>query len=400
MPNETRGDSQPDRAQQTSARVASYESGADASLLPTPAAPPTAVRVVPVAPIVSPTSVGSAQVAAEVERAEAYRKRAHAPATLKAYRTDWRHFAGYCGDRGARALPADPLVVRTYLAYCADRLGLKVSTLQRRVAAIAHFHREAGVPLDTNDAAFRATWRGIRRTHGVAVDAKVPAVTEEIKAMIDRLADTPAGLRDRALLLVGFAGGFRRSELCALDVEDLVAWEEDGIRIRVRSSKTDQEGRGSLKDVPFASHPRYCPVRSLRAWLDRAEIESGALFRPLARGGRVLPRRLTDQWVARVVKEAVAGVLREQAERAWARLPGGGQRRQNREIWLDAYVRRGVRRYAGHSLRAGFVTSAAAAGARMDEIMDQTGHTRVDTLLRYIRNARSIRASAAARLGL
>lgn len=344
-------------------------------------------------------TVSAEQVAAEVSQAELYRERAHAPATLKAYRTDWAHFAVYCADRGARPLPADALVVRTYLSYCADRLGLKVSTIQRRVAAIAHFHRQAGIPLDTNDAAFRETWRGIRRTHGVAPDVKAPTVTEEIRAMIDRLPASLTGVRDRALLLVGFAGGFRRSELCAMDVED-VAWHTDGIRILVRTSKTDQEGSGLLKDIPYAEHPEHCPVRALRDWLDLAEIDAGPVFRPLSKTGRVLPRRLTDQWVARTVKSAIRPVALEQAERAWARLSSSQQQRHDHEVWIAAHVKRSLGRYAGHSLRAGFVTSAAAAGARVDEIMDQTGHTRVDTLLRYIRNARAIRAGAAAKLGL
>jgi integrase len=339
-------------------------------------------------------------VAIEIGQAEIYRERAHAASTLKAYRTDWAHFALYCADRGARPLPADPLVVRTYLSYCADRLGLKVSTLQRRVAAIAHFHRQAGQPLDTNDAAFRETWRGIRRTHGVAPEEKAPTVTEEVKAMVERLPATLVGVRDRALLLLGFAGAFRRSELCALDVADIVVWDPDGIRIRVRTSKTDQEGAGLLKDISYAQHPEFCPVRSLRDWLDLAEIDAGPLFRPLSKAGRVLPRQLTDQWVARSIKRAITPVAVEQAERAWARLSATQQQRHDREVWRAEYVRRVVGRYAGHSLRAGFVTSAAAAGARVDEIMDQTGHTRVDTLMRYVRNARAIRAGAAAKLGL
>jgi integrase len=355
--------------------------------------------LVPLAPA-ELVHIGPAQVAAEIGQAEVYRERAHTLSTLKAYRSDWAHFAVYCADRGARPLPADPLVVRTYLSYCADRLGLKVSTLQRRVAAIAHFHRQAGQPLDTNNDAFRETWRGIRRTHGVAPEEKAPTVTEEVKAMVERLPATLVGVRDRALLLLGFAGAFRRSELCALDVADIVVWDQDGIRLRVRTSKTDQEGAGLLKDIPYAQHPEFCPVRSLRDWLDLAEIDVGPLFRPLSKAGRVLPRRLTDQWVDRTLKRAITPVAAEQAERAWARLSATQQQRHDREVWRAEYVRRVVARYAGHSLRAGFVTSAAAAGARVDEIMDQTGHTRVDTLMRYVRNARAIRAGAAAKLGL
>jgi site-specific recombinase XerD len=344
-------------------------------------------------------AVGPQQIAAEVGTAENYRERAYAAATLRAYRADWRHFVAYCAARGASALPADPLVVRTYLAVCADRDARKVATLQRRLAAIAYHHREAGHVLDTRDAALRATWRGIRRTHGVAPTEKTAAVTEIVCAMVDALPPSLAGVRDRALILVGFAGAFRRAELVALDLADLL-WQEDGVRIVVRSSKTDQEGAGRLKDIPFARHTEHCPVRALREWLELAAIDAGPVFRPLSKTGRVLPRRLTDQWVALAIKQAVTPVAQRQAARAWHRLSHTARARHNQAVWEAAFVTRVVRQHAGHSLRAGFVTSAAAAGARLDEIMDQTGHARVDTVMRYVRNARALRASAAAKLGL
>lgn len=288
-------------------------------------------------------------------------------------------------------------MVRTYLATCADRLGLKVATLRRRLAAIAHAHAEAGHQLDTRNATFCATWRGIRRTHGVAQAAKAPVVTEVVKAMLDALPDTPALLRGRALL-VGFAGGFRCSELCALDVADL-QWEPDGVRLLVRPSKTDQEAAGMLKALPYAEHPEYCPVRA--PGLDRARRRrGGAVFRPVSKTGTVLPRRLTDQWVTLTVQRALAPVARIQAEPAWEKRSRTQQAQEDRAVWIAAYVARMTRRYAGHSLRAGVGTSAAAAGARIDEIMDQTGQKDVKTVMRYVRNARSVRASAAAKLGL
>lgn len=347
-----------------------------------------------------PYAVTPAEVAAEVGTAEAYREKAYAASTLRAYRSDWRDFVAYCAARGASPLPADPLVVRTYLAVAAERDGRKVATLQRRIAAIAYHHREAGHALDTADAALRATWRGIRRTVGVAPARKDSAVTEVIRAMVATLPDTLLGVRDRALLLLGFAGAFRRGELAALDVADLVQWDADGVRCLVRRSKTDQEGEGRFKDVPYGNDPATCPVRALREWLDRAAIEGGPVFRPLDRWGRVLPQRLTPQVVALAVKRAVAPVARAQAEEAWSRLSTRGQAEHDREVWVAGRVRAAVRRFAGHSLRAGFVTSAAAAGARLDEIMDQTHQTDVKTVMRYVRNARAIRLSAAARLGL
>ena len=343
--------------------------------------------------------VGAEAVAAEVGTAETYRERAYAAATLRAYRADWRHFVAYCAARGAAPLPADPLVVRTYLAVSADREGRKVATLQRRLAAIAYHHREAGHALALDDPALKATWRGIRRTHGVAPAEKAAAVTETVCAMVDALPPTLAGVRDRALILVGFAGAFRRAELVALDVADL-DWQTDGVRITVRSSKTDQEGAGRLKDLPFARHREHCPVLALQEWLERAGIDAGPVFRPLSKAERVLPRRLTDQWVALAIKRAVVPVAERQATRAWHRLSHTARARHDQAVWQAAFVAKIVRQHAGHSLRAGFVTSAAAAGARLDEIMDQTGHARVDTVMRYVRNARALRASAAAKLGL
>ncbi len=141
-------------------------------------------------------------------------------------------------------------------------------------------------------------------------------------------------------------------------------------------------------------------MRALREWLDRAGIEAGPILRPVNKKGEVLPRRLTDQVVALAVKRAVAPVARAQAERDWDRMSTKAQARHDRGVWLDDRVREAVLHYAGHSLRAGFVTSAAAAGARLDEIMDQTHQADVKTVMRYVRNARSIRLSAAAKLGL
>lgn len=364
------------------------------------------------------TLVGAEQVAEEVAEAERARSRAYAPKTLHAYRRDWEHFAAYCADRGARALPADPLVVRTYLTVCARRL--KVATLHRRIAAIAFHHRQAGHELDTNDAAFRETWRGIRRTKTVAQSRKAAAVTAEIKAMLAHLPnDTLAGLRDRALLLVGFAGAFRRSELVGLDLMD-VRFEPGGLRILVRSSKTDQEGAGLQKEIPYMAHPETCPVRALRDWLEAAELTeleavppvfepdplTGELrtalpvFRPLSKSGRVLARRLSDKWVVLLVKRVARAIFAHAAEQEWEKLSARQQARHDRDEWVARHADAATARYAAHSLRAGFITTAAANGEPIHKIMEQTGHVRYETVAGYIRNARAISESAAARLGL
>lgn len=209
---------------------------------------------------------------------------------------------------------------------------------------------------------------GIRRKFGVAQQGKKAAVTEDILAMLATLSGDLRGVRDRALLLIGFAGAFRRSELVALDVED-VEISGDGLVINLRRSKTDQGGKGRLLGIPFGSNADSCPVTAFQDWLHVAGINSGALFRGVSTQGKLLTR-LSDKGVARAVKRA--------AEKAG----------------LDA------ERYSGHSLRAGLATSAAAGGAYDRDIMRQTGHKRVETLHRYIRKEELFQDNVVKRTGL
>jgi integrase len=213
-------------------------------------------------------------------------------------------------------------------------------------------------------------FQGIRRTLGSAPDQKNAAITAEVRAMVETLEPgTPLGIRDRALLLVGFAGAFRRSELVSLDVADLV-FNSDGLVVQVRRSKTDQEGIGRKVGLPFGSNPLTCPVRSLRTWLDTAGIVSGPIFRSIDRHANIANTRLTDQSVALVVKRC-------------ARAAG-----------LDS------ERYAGHSLRSGLATAAAMADVSERAIMAQTGHKSLPMVRRYIRDGSLFRRNAAAAVGL
>jgi site-specific recombinase XerD len=196
--------------------------------------------------------------------------------------------------------------------------------------------------------------RGIRRTLGSAKAKKAPAVAAKIRGMVAQAPGGLTGLRDRALLLLGFAGAFRRSELVALDVED-VAENEAGLLVRIRSSKTDQEGEGVT--IAIARGELACPVKALRAWLDAAGIEAGPIFRPIDKSGTVRPSRFTCRSVANLVK-------------AYAERAG-----------LDASA------YSGHSLRSGFLTSAAGKGASIFKMMDVSRHKSVDTLRGYVRDA-------------
>jgi integrase len=257
--------------------------------------------------------------------------------------------------------------VAAYIAECAGHL--KPGSIQRRSNAIAEAHKAAGVESPTHAAIVRNTLKGIRRTLGTAPAQKAAALTNDIRAMVDAADDGLIGARDRALILLGFAGAFRRSELVGLEVEDC-AFGKDGLTVTLRRSKTDQTGEGRKIGIPYGANPDTCPVRNLQEWISQAGISTGPLFRSINRHGQVQAGRLSGIDVARVVKKL--------AERAG----------------LDAS------KYAGHSLRAGHATSAAIAGASERSIMRQTGHRSVQMVRRYIRDGSLFRENSAGKLGL
>jgi site-specific recombinase XerD len=301
------------------------------------------------------------------DQAREYVRHARAANTLRAYRADWHDFTDWCQEHDQQPLPATPDALALYLTARAQTC--KISTLQRRLSAISQAHQAAGYEAPTNAASVRAVWSGIRRMKGTAPTQKAPAVTQDIRAMCAVLPAGLLGTRDRALLLLGFAAALRRSELVGLDRED-VTISSDGLTVLLRRSKTDQEGQGRQIGVPYGSRPETCPVRALLAWLEASRIETGPLFRGVNRHGQLLPGRLSDRAVARVVQ------------------------RQAEAAGLDAT------KYAGHSLRAGLATSAAAAGASERAIMNQTGHKSVAMVRRYIREGSLFRENAAAVVGL
>ena len=302
---------------------------------------------------------------AEIELASDFARAEKAEATRRAYWGDFNAFRAWCGDRGVSPLPAAAETVAAFLAAEAHR-GLKPSSIGRRLAAVRFAHKLAGHEPPTNSEAVRATMRGIRRTVGAAPVRKAPVTADHARAMATAAPDTLGGLRDRALLLLGFAGAFRRSELVGLDVADLEECDE-GLRIHIRRSKTDQEGQGATIAI-VRGGSTACPVKALQAWLLAADIATGPLFRAVAKGGRVGTARLSDRSVAEIVKRC-AGM-----------------------VGLDPAA------YAGHSLRAGFLTSAAARGASVFKMMDVSRHKSVDTLRGYIRDAELFRDHAGAGL--
>ena len=297
---------------------------------------------------------------AEVKAAASYAKAEKAASTRRAYKTDFSIFQSWCADRGASALPAEPATVAAFLAWEADR-RTRPSTIGRRVAAIRYAHKLAGHEIPTDDERVRATVRGIRRAVGAAPNKKAPATSDRIMAMAPVAGARLGGLRDRALLLLGFAGAFRRSELVALDIEDIEEIK-DGLRVMIRRSKTDQEGKGAI--IAIARGASACPVAAYKAWIEAANISAGPVFRPIAKGERLQESRLTDRSVAKIVKAHAA------------------------RIGLDPAA------FSGHSLRSGFLTSAAARGASIFKMMDVSRHKSMDTLRGYVRDAELFRDHA------
>jgi site-specific recombinase XerD len=287
-----------------------------------------------------------------------------AVSTRKAYSTDFRIFKAWCDGKGVGSLPASPETVAAFLAHETGD-GTKPSTLGRHIAAIRYAHKLAHLDTPTDSEAVKATLRGIRRTFGGAKVRKAPAVAAKMLSMVTLAPDSVAGLRDRALLLLGFAGAFRRSELVALDVAD-IAEAKTGLLITIRRSKTDQEGEGVT--IAIARGDVACPARALREWLDAAGIETGPIFRPINKARTIASSRLTDQSVAKIVK-------------AYAERAG-----------YDAST------FSGHSLRSGFLTSAAAKGASIFKMMDVSRHKSVDTLRGYVRDAELFKDHAGAGL--
>lgn len=318
-------------------------------------------------------ATGDAELAALqplADRAAGYAAAAQAEATRKVYARDWLRFRGWCAELplGAQPLPAAPALVALYITHLADG-GSKPSTIARALVAIGQAHRLAGHESPCSEAPVPSTMKGIRARLGSAPTQKAAAVVPTLRAMLATLGAGLGGMRDRALLTLGFAGAFRRSELVALDVVDL-AWTADGLEVTIRRSKTDQEGWGRKVGVPYGGTPASCPVRSVRAWLDAAAITAGPVFRPVAKGGRSGDERLSDRAVALVVKRAASAAGFDPAT------------------------------FAGHSLRAGLATSAAKAGKSERSIMAQTGHRSSAMVRRYIRDATLFDDNAAAGIGL
>ncbi len=306
----------------------------------------------------------------QVASARRYVAAASAPATRKAYSSDWRQFAIWCSGRGVEALPATPAVVATYVADQADA-GKKVSTMERALVAISKAHQLANAKDDpAKHLVVKETMKGIRRHHFATQKKAQPLLFESLKTVVAAMdCEKIRDVRDRAILCLGFMTGLRRSELVALDVEDLKC-DRRGMTVRVRRSKGDQVGEGR-EVVVFRTGGPTCPVAAVEEWLAAAGIAAGPVFVGVDRLGR--PRhqkRLTDQVVRTVVKERARAAGLEEFERM-----------------------------SGHSLRAGLATQAALNGANLRDIAKQTGHRSEKILSGYIRDADLWRNNVTEKLG-
>jgi len=286
--------------------------------------------------------------------------------TIRAYKSDYKDFGLFCAQNGFRTLPADPKIVSLYLTHLSTK-DVKISTLKRRLVSIGVIHKLKGHYLDTKHPSIIENIMGIKRRKGSIQKGKKPLLINNLKQIIDVIDshnnEEIKKFRDRSLILIGFSGGFRRNEIVSLDYEDL-DFVGEGLKINLKRSKTDQFGEGAVKGLPYFDNSQYCPVLSLKKWIEVSNIKYGPLFRRFAKGSKLTENRLTDQTVALLIKE-------------YLKLAG-----------IDS------KNYSGHSLRSGFATSAAESGAEERSIMAMTGHKSTEMVRRYIKEANLFKNNA------
>jgi len=286
--------------------------------------------------------------------------------TVRAYKSDFNDFGLFCVKNGFKSLPTEPKIVSLYLTYLSTKQN-KISTLKRRLVSIGVIHKIKGYYLDTKHPSIIENIMGIKRRKGSIQKGKKPLLINNLKELIKVIDEQNKKeikkLRDRTIILIGFSGGFRRNEIVSLDFDDL-DFVPEGLKINLRSSKTDQFGEGLTKALPYFDNSKFCPVVSLKKWIEISKISSGPLFRKFVKGSKLSDKRLTDQTVALLIKE-------------YLQLTG-----------IDS------RNYSGHSLRSGFATSAAESGAEERSIMAMTGHKSTEMVRRYIKEANLFKNNA------
>ena len=292
-------------------------------------------------------------------------KNSKANNTLRAYKSDFKDFGSFCAKHGVNSIPAEPKVVSLYLTHLSK--NSKISTLRRRLVSISMFHKLKGHYLDTKHPIIVENLMGIRRTKGSIQKGKKPILINHLKLIINAINEHKIEdikkLRDKTIILLGFGGGFRRTELISIDHDDL-EFVPEGLKISIKRSKTDQFGEGMIKGLPYFADETYCPVKNLKKWLNISNIKTGPIFRRFTKGLSLTDKRLTDQSVVLLIKEYlnIAGI-------------------DNKN-------------FAGHSLRSGFATVAAESGADERSIMAMTGHKTTQMVRRYIKEANLFKNNA------
>ena len=285
--------------------------------------------------------------------------------TLRAYKSDFKDFSAFCAKHGLNSLPSEPKIVSIYLTHLSK--NSKISTLRRRLVSISMFHKLKGHYLDMKHPIIVENFMGIKRVKGSIQKGKKPILINHLKSIINVINEQKIEeikkLRDKTIILIGFGGGFRRSELTSIDYEDL-EFVNEGLKITVRRSKTDQFGEGMIKGLPYFTNQNYCPVTNIKKWIEISKISTGPIFRRFSKGSSLTNKRLTDQSVVLLMKKYLnlAGI-------------------ENKN-------------FAGHSLRAGFATVAAESGADERSIMAMTGHKTTQMVRRYIREANIFKNNA------
>ena len=286
--------------------------------------------------------------------------------TIRAYKSDFKDFSVFCAKNGFKSFPTDSKVVALYLTYLSSK-GTKISTLKRRLVSLGVIHKLKGHYLDTKHPIVIENLMGIKRKIGSFQQGKKPILINQLKSIINVIDNEKTKeikkIRDKTLILIGFGGGFRRSELVSIDYND-VELVSEGVKIVIRRSKTDQFGEGMVKGLPYFSNQNYCPVLHLKKWLELSNIKSGPIFRRFSKSFKLSENRLTDQSVALLLKNYldVAGI-------------------ENKN-------------YSGHSLRSGFATVSAEFGADERSIMAMTGHKTTQMVRRYIKEANLFKNNA------
>ena len=286
--------------------------------------------------------------------------------TIRAYKSDFNDFELFCIQNGFKSLPSEPKIISLYLTSLSSK-NIKMSTLKRRLVSIGVIHKLKGHYLDTKHPLIIENIMGIKRRKGSAQNGKKPLLINNLKVLIKAINRSDLypiiKFRDRTIVLIGFSGGFRRNEIVSLNYDD-IEFVNEGMKINLRRSKTDQYGEGFLKGIPYFDNPVYCPVISMQNWLKISKIDSGSLFRRFSKGAKLTEIRLTDQTVALIIKK-------------YLQLAG-----------IDS------KNYSGHSLRSGFATSAADSGAEERSIMAMTGHKSTEMVRRYIKEANVFKNNA------